>query len=367
MRSLSVKKRLVKAVAIDLAVFAGLLNAFAYFHHVRVYDEEPVAVPGALVQATPAPAAAAAPADAQQDGAPTIAPAADVDLSGQFGAQFADKFTSGEVVSDESSYQSRNVSIRIERRQVDQSVCFIADIYVRDVSCFRTGVALEYSEYNTTNRKNCMQVLQMDELTDAIVAISGDNYVFRNGGVLAVRNGMEWKKKLPFTDDICVLLNDGSMEVFSTKSASVCRNYVEELYTRGVYQVWCFGPRLLDDNGQPMEKFNSSVSTENPRAAVGYYEPGHYCFVLVDGRQKDYSLGMSLSALSQLFYDLGCKLAYNLDGGDTVAMTFNDALVNHPEEEEPRAVSDILYIGEPVGLGAQAETAAQEGAGDEVD
>ena len=53
----------------------------------------------------------------------------------------------------------------------------------------------------------------------------------------------------------------------------------------------------------------------NPRSAVGYYEPGHYCFVVIDGRQPGYSKGATLMQLAQLFESLGCKEAYNLDGG----------------------------------------------------
>ena len=250
--------------------------------------------------------------------------------------------------SDESGYRSANVSVSIDKRSDEKSTYYIADIYIKDVTSFRTAVALDYREQNPENRKNCAQVLLLDQLTDAIVALSGDNYVFRNAGLLAIRNGLEWEKDLPFTDDICAMFYDGAVETFSTKSSAACRAYVEELYTRGVYQVWCFGPMLLDENGGAMTSFNSSVTTENPRSAFGYYEPGHYCFVLVDGRQKGYSLGMSLTELSRLFSDLGCKAAYNLDGGDTVAMTYQDALLNHPEANPPRSVSDILYIGEPL-------------------
>lgn len=97
-----------------------------------------------------------------------------------------------------------------------------------------------------------------------------------------------------------------------------------------------------------MEKFNSNVNPANPRSAIGYYEPGHYCFVLVDGRQQGYSKGMTLKALSQLFYDLGCVDAYNLDGGQTAVMAFDGKLASHPYEGG-RKTSDILYIAETEG------------------
>lgn len=95
-----------------------------------------------------------------------------------------------------------------------------------------------------------------------------------------------------------------------------------------------------------MTKFNSVLMPANPRAAIGYFEPGHYCFVLVDGRRAEtYSAGMRLEALSQLFYDLGCKQAYNLDGGQSAVMVFDGKVVNQPVGGG-RPVSDIVYITE---------------------
>ena len=94
-----------------------------------------------------------------------------------------------------------------------------------------------------------------------------------------------------------------------------------------------------------MQEFNSSVKNANPRCAIGYFEPGHYCFETVDGRQPGYSEGMTLQALSQLFYDLGCKVAYNLDGGQTAMMAYGNQLVNRPINGG-RESSDIIYISD---------------------
>lgn len=67
--------------------------------------------------------------------------------------------------------------------------------------------------------------------------------------------------------------------------------------------------------------------------------------MVVDGRQAGYSNGMTLAQLAALMVDLGCTVAYNLDGGKTSAMTFGDALVNRPAQGG-RMTSDIIYIGE---------------------
>lgn len=114
---------------------------------------------------------------------------------------------------------------------------------------------------------------------------------------------------------------------------------------RGVYQAFSFGPALLDANGHALKEYDTEIERVNPRCAIGYYEPGHYCFVVVDGRQSGYSRGMTIQQLGALFEDLGCKAAYNLDGGKTAVMIFDGKKVNTPADGG-RKISDIVYIGE---------------------
>ena len=113
-----------------------------------------------------------------------------------------------------------------------------------------------------------------------------------------------------------------------------------------LWQAWSFGPSLLGENGEALEEFDSSIFVRNPRCAIGYYEPGHYCFVTVDGRQPGYSRGMSLPELAKVFEDLGCTAAYNMDGGHTVFMTKEDQYVNHSYKPS-KTISDCICICEP--------------------
>ena len=169
----------------------------------------------------------------------------------------------------------------------------------------------------------------------AILAINGDHCVDNNGPV--IRNGKLYRDE-KFADAL-VMNKDGSMETFFADQLDM--NAIE---AADAWQVWTFGPMLLE-NGQPMQEFNSTLNKANPRTAVGYFEPGHYCFLVVDGRQEGYSEGMTLKELSQFFYDKGCKVAFNLDGGRSSEMVFLDQTINHPYDGG-RATTDILLITE---------------------
>ena len=154
----------------------------------------------------------------------------------------------------------------------------------------------------------------MAKENNAIAAINGDYYGIGASGVV-IRNGVLYNSRPD--GDVCVLFYDGTMKVYQAAEFDA-----QKVMAAGAYQAWSFGPSLLSADGKALSSFRGPVSGTNPRTAIGYYEPGHYVFVLVDGRQAGYSDGMTLAQLSALFEELGCKVAYNLDGGKTSVMTF---------------------------------------------
>jgi exopolysaccharide biosynthesis protein len=176
---------------------------------------------------------------------------------------------------------------------------------------------------------------------EAVLAINGDHLIDNKD--FAVRNSVMFDLPKSPADKL-VLYDDGSMETFTADQLD--KDKIKE--EGGVYQLWTFGPMLLKD-GQPMTKFNTTLSSGgDPRTAVGYYEPGHYCFLVADGRQPGYSDGLSFKQMSQLFYQLGCKVAFNLDGGQSCVMVFNGKYIDNKTINNERPQSDIIYIASAV-------------------
>ena len=355
-------KRLVTAIIADLLVLGALLGGFTYFYFLRERDYTPtalstpeptVAQQAAVVEETAAPTAEQATSTTAEQTASATADAATptpatVD-TGLLGGKFTEKFTTGDVEQTEDSYKSANVSIEIKKVEAGSEnkpiTYYLADIYIKDITSFRTAVALDYKDQNKGERKNVMGTRQLSQLTGAILGLSGDNFAFHDGVV--VRNGVEWECMLPVYGDVCVLYYDGTMETHSQK---LRRADVDAIYAKKPYQIWTFGPQLLVDGQIPSSFANTKA---NPLSAIGYFEPGHYCFILVDGRQKGYSWGMTYVELAQVFHDLGCTVAFNLDGGDTAVMTYMGEWRNKPEASSPRETSDILYIAEPTAAAGQ--------------
>jgi len=256
---------------------------------------------------------------------------------GLLGEQFLDKFSYTEPYrGTDGSFRNEQISIdvkRVRERIGDRWVVYyLADIFLRDLSCLRTAV----SEHE---RSGTDPVLEMAQENNAILAMSGDFYRARSRG-LAIRNGELIRSSVDRNRDVCVIYRDGVMETVLAGKVDV-----DAMMDRGVWQAWSFGPALLDADGLPKTKFNTNVAKRNPRAAIGYYAPGHYCFLVVDGRQRSYSYGVSMEQLSQLMYDIGCSVAYNLDGGATAVMSTAEDVLNQRRNEN-RECSDIVYIGD---------------------
>ena len=235
-------------------------------------------------------------------------------------------------------YSDDNVKITINEKSIgsdsEKITYYTADIYVTNVRYFKTAFA--ESEYG----KNIKDTIDnIAEENNAILAVNGDFYGNGEDGIV-IRNGVLYRSNINDAD-ICVLFTDGTMKTYSPQDFN-CDNVI----STGAWQAWTFGPALLDGTGNVLSSFNTTsyLNSENPRTAIGYVSPGHYVFVVVDGRSEGHSKGATLSELAQIMAHEGCISAYNLDGGKSSGMVFKGSYINEPVSGG-REVSDIVYIG----------------------
>ena len=308
----------------DLLLFGVALIVFALFHHVLPRKLNPVdpSVYASQIPNTASPALPDPSSSPKTAPAPTPTP-----VTGDFSASFpAEDTGSGALYS----YQTDSVRIAIKRVQENDVTYFVADVYVRSIDALKTAFAK--GEYGKSIYEFPLKTAQSN---GAVFAVTGDYYSARSRGVV-IRNGTLYRD-VP-SDDVCVLYLDGEMKTYESASFSL-----SDAALRGVWQAWSFGPPLLSETGARLTEFDSSLTERHPRSAVGYYAPGHYCFVVVDGRQSGYSIGMHLTELSALMERLGCKQAYNFDGGATAIMMFQGNVINQPYKGG-RESGDIVYF-----------------------
>ena len=333
-------------IAMDFIALVAALLVFAYFHHVKPRADVAVGLTSNREAAGAAAAVeteSAQTTDVMQQNLQAVIAQIQADTQpgagasneavGYFGSKFADKFTDGEVIAEGHNYRSANLNIAVREEREYASNIFISDIYVKDIECLCTGFAKDQFGRNITEK-----LADTASRSGSIVCVNGDYYGVRKDGAV-IRNGVLYRDDDYTESDVCILYWDGSMKTYPAGKFDA-----EAEMAAGAYQCWSFGPMLVDEDGEPLTEFNAidNILGEHPRTAIGYFEPGHYCFVVIDGRSAQ-SEGVTMSKLARYMYLLGCKQAYNLDGGQTSQMLWGTETINVPDHNG-RACSDIIYV-----------------------
>lgn len=106
-------------------------------------------------------------------------------------------------------------------------------------------------------------------------------------------------------------------------------------------------PLLVRDGRRSIEgEPTAYLSLRHPRTAA-CYNPRELIFVVVDGRQPQRSVGMTLIELADLMVSLGCSVALNTDGGGSsvMAVASNDLrVVNSPSDGSERGRGNAWVI-----------------------
>ncbi len=329
--------------ALGFAISAVLAGAKAEAHTVQAtsaaVEVSATPLPSSTPEASETPEASVAPETSTTPEAST-APETSVDPDAEYYRAAGDP--AEVIVTDATSgrweYRSDNLGISIERvstktKEGKPLTYFVADIHMRDISEFRPGFGAE----GHTGR-GAIHPWLIARREKAVLWITGDNLINdeREEKGILIRDGrMFWSGE---KEDTLAIYPDMSMRIIK-KGAMTPGALLED----GVENAYSFGPTLID-NGVINEnaKFHR-VRRANPRAGIGYLSPGHYIAIVVDGRQKDYSVGLPVWDFADIFASYGCTLAYNLDGGLSAAMIFMGEQLNSHSGNRTGSSEDISY------------------------
>ena len=243
------------------------------------------------------------------------------------------------IISNASIYKDSNISISVRGYYEYNSTIYIAEVQLNNPKLLKTAFAKSSYGRNVVEKTSTIA-----KRVNAILAINGDYYGVQEKGYV-LRNGTIYRDTPVKNKEDLVIYEDGAFEIINESSISI-----EDLLRKGAYNILSFGPSLVKNS----EVSISSVDEEkrayygNPRTAIGIIEKGHYLFVVSDGR-TDNSKGLSINELAELMKSLGCITAYNLDGGGSTTMYFNNKVINNPttfgDRINERSISDIVYVG----------------------
>lgn len=271
-------------------------------------------------------------------------------------------------------YASRDLSVKVTRfreqtkKKKKQEYC-VAEIRCSPESPLGVIMTEPYARFG----KNLQPGKRQDEPEKliaqhpSVLAVSDDMYglrimeiskkktkydyhgvIIRNGETIATKTrkspeeGKKDKRPWPNLDTLAVYA-DGSMKAFVC-DAKTAEEYLEE----GALHVFAFGPWLISGG-----ELNPALLNENyypasePRVALGMIEPYHYILVVTAGRPTSKYQGYKLAWLADKMLEYGCTEALNLDGGDTVALAFNNKVILHGNME----AKNLRNLGSMIAFG----------------
>lgn len=238
----------------------------------------------------------------------------------------------------ERSYEDANIRLTItEHREYDTTI-YVADVVLTSPTLLKTALAQGLYGRNITAKTSVTA-----ENVGAILAINGDYYGSRERGYV-MRNGVVYRESSMGYDALAIM-DDGSFRIVQEGETAL-----SALAEEGAVDVFSFGPALLVDGNIAVTAADEvgRAMEDNPRTAIGIYEPGHYVLLVSDGRTRE-STGLTLLQLAEFMQGLGVQTAYNLDGGGSSTMVFMGEIINNPttigQRITERSVSDIVYIG----------------------
>lgn len=250
------------------------------------------------------------------------------------------------TIEDTITYEDETISVRIDRwcYQFNRTACrfFVASVEVADPAQLQTAFAgEEYSKKNAESTKN------IAERHDAVLAINGDYYNYKDNISLIIRNGELYRDR-DSTRDHLLVYADGTF--VGIPGADFKAGKGEQYIADGVVQSFTFGPLLVMDGEKTTLPTKYVINTKDtvrePRTGIGQIDATHYIVIVADGRRDGWSdKGMTLQEMQQVFVENGCTVAYNLDGGGSATMVLNGQQINKTSGSRERDVSDIVYFG----------------------
>lgn len=111
------------------------------------------------------------------------------------------------------------------------------------------------------------------------------------------------------------------------------------------------GPVLMSEgqihitNDDERKFAGKAILDYHPRTAMGYKKDGTLIIMAIQGRMKGIAAGITLTELANLFQELGCYEAINLDGGGSSCLLVNGKETIKPSDATgQRPVPAVFYV-----------------------
>lgn len=279
-----------------------------------------------------------------------------------------DTYEGGPVPRDENylsdnEYQDESITVKIfEGRYADTDYTY-AYVKIIHPSQLRTVPAAMVNSPRATFRStSTARGRYVARAVNAVIALNGDYFTKPDKCQVVMRQTQQVRNNANGAMDVLIIDKNGDFDYIQKCTKDLYNQYYDA-HAQDMYQVFCFGPVLVVDGKSVIapDYKNGNVGAQNStqRSAIAQLGPLEYLLVTTEGPQSRGSKGMTVPELASLcqelgyqFSETGCRVAFNLDGGNSATMAFKRknpesgkllyAKINSPEIE--RFLSDMIYF-----------------------
>lgn len=235
-------------------------------------------------------------------------------------------------------YYDETILVIAWKEIVEGKCCTFAEIKLADGSQLRRKIADD-----TYGSAVQLYPTTMANQVNAVIAINGDFYAFRDHGITTYQRHVYRCKAWDL--DSCFFTADGDM-LFSHAGELTTKDEAQAFVDANdvIFGV-AFGP-ILVENGEL--KYCESyligeINNTYSRSAIGMIDELHY-FLMTINYDDGCGVTATVNQEAQFMYDKGCINAYALDGGQTATIVMQGETVNRVDWNCERTMSDIIYF-----------------------
>ena len=262
-------------------------------------------------------------------------------------------------ISD-TEYQDESISVKLYSGRYAQTDYVCAHVKISHPSQLRT--ATSNSSFRDTSEGTTRGRI-IAEKVNAVVAINGDYFIKTDKCQVVLRQSQQVRNHADGHMDLLVIDMNGDLSVLPNCTKQYYKEFNDQNRSQ-LYNIFCFGPMIVQDGVSviPAGYKNNSIGAQKStqRSAIAQLGTLEYMLVSTNGPQSPGNKGMTLEEFAHVCEDAGkrlnengCRIAYNMDGGNSAAMIFREMdpvkgtlqmkRVNSFDISE-RHLSDIIYF-----------------------
>ncbi len=240
------------------------------------------------------------------------------------------------------TYEDPSISVKIERGRIYDTNYVTARVKIANATQLRSTMAGSYYSPSTTLGAS------MAKRVHAALAINGDYFSARRGSGYTNRMGKEYKNKCNATYDVLIIDDQGDLHILKAPTKEDVETLKAQLTAEGrsVVNGYTFGPGLVIDGVKQTGFVNmdNAAHKSAQRMCLAQIGPLEYICICSEGPEDPGSVGLNLEQFAELVASFNVQNAYNLDGGSSATMVFDNKKINSPRNPKRRPLNDIIYF-----------------------